>query len=307
VGVSSLSFLSGKTLTVNNSLTFAGTDGTIMTFPSTSATIARTDAANTFTGHQTIEGVTSTGATGTGKFVFDGSPTLVTPVIGAATGTSLSVTGQLTSTVATGTAPLAVSSTTAVANLTASSLTVAGRNFAAPGAIGGTTPGAGTFTTVTSGTAGTTTGFVDLGAGATLSAMTAQSTATCTPITNMAWNLAANKAYILQCHIPRTLGATATLQYCLGGPGTATSYSLSVQGANGTSGAWSETHILSQTAYATKTPASTAAANTAVDDIYAFIQNGSTASGTQLTLQTAANGNNITVLANASCTLTQTN
>ena len=45
------------------------------------------------------------------------SPSLVTPNIGAATGTSLSVTGQLTSTVVTGTAPLVVSSTTPVANL----------------------------------------------------------------------------------------------------------------------------------------------------------------------------------------------
>ncbi|HSX52819.1 MAG TPA: hypothetical protein VLF90_00390 [Patescibacteria group bacterium] len=50
------------------------------TFPDANATIARTDAANTFTGHQTIEGVTSTGATGTGKFVFDGTPTISTPV-----------------------------------------------------------------------------------------------------------------------------------------------------------------------------------------------------------------------------------
>jgi hypothetical protein len=39
-----------KTLTVNNSLTLAGTDSTTMTFPSTSATIARTDAGQTFTG-----------------------------------------------------------------------------------------------------------------------------------------------------------------------------------------------------------------------------------------------------------------
>ena len=31
------------------------------------------------TGHPTIEGITSTGATGTGKFVFDNSPTLITP------------------------------------------------------------------------------------------------------------------------------------------------------------------------------------------------------------------------------------
>lgn len=75
---------SGKALTVSNSLTLAGTDGTTMTFPGTSATIARTDAANTFTGHQTIEGVTSTGATGTGNLVFATAPTL-----GAVTATSV--------------------------------------------------------------------------------------------------------------------------------------------------------------------------------------------------------------------------
>lgn len=64
-------------------------------------------------------GVTSiTSQTGTGTtFVVDTSPTLVTPNIGAATGTSLSVSGQLTSTQATGTAPLAVTSTTKVTNL----------------------------------------------------------------------------------------------------------------------------------------------------------------------------------------------
>jgi hypothetical protein len=44
----------GKTLTVNNSVTFAGTDATTMTLPSTSATLARTDAAQTFTGNQTF-------------------------------------------------------------------------------------------------------------------------------------------------------------------------------------------------------------------------------------------------------------
>lgn len=49
-----ISFASGKTLTVSNTLTLAGTDSTVMTFPSTSATIARTDAANTFTGLQTF-------------------------------------------------------------------------------------------------------------------------------------------------------------------------------------------------------------------------------------------------------------
>lgn len=69
-----------KTLNFTNTLTLSGTDSTTMTFPSTSATVARTDAANTFTGHQTIEGITSTGATGTGKLVFDTSPTFTTAV-----------------------------------------------------------------------------------------------------------------------------------------------------------------------------------------------------------------------------------
>lgn len=86
---------SGKTIAISNGITFAGTDSTTMTFPGTSATVARTDAANTFTGHQTIEGVTSTGTTGTGNFVFDGTPTLVTPNIGAATGTSLAASGNV--------------------------------------------------------------------------------------------------------------------------------------------------------------------------------------------------------------------
>lgn len=58
-----------------------------------------------------------TDETGTGSVVLATSPTLVTPVLGAATGTSLSVSGQLTSTVATGTAPLVVTSTTPVSNL----------------------------------------------------------------------------------------------------------------------------------------------------------------------------------------------
>ena len=78
-----LAGVDAKTLTVNNTLTLAGTDATTMTFPTTSATIARTDAANTFTGHQTIEGVTATGATGTGLMVFGTNPTIVKPALDA--------------------------------------------------------------------------------------------------------------------------------------------------------------------------------------------------------------------------------
>lgn len=51
-----LTIANGKTLTASHSLTLAGTDSTTMTFPSTSASIARTDAAQTFTGDQTING-----------------------------------------------------------------------------------------------------------------------------------------------------------------------------------------------------------------------------------------------------------
>lgn len=44
----------GKKVSVSNSINIAGTDSTTMTFPSTNATIARTDSAQTFTGVQTM-------------------------------------------------------------------------------------------------------------------------------------------------------------------------------------------------------------------------------------------------------------
>ena len=53
---STLAVADGKTLTANKTLTLDGTDSTTMTFPTTSATIARTDAAQTFTGVQTFNG-----------------------------------------------------------------------------------------------------------------------------------------------------------------------------------------------------------------------------------------------------------
>lgn len=59
-GTGTLTIAAGKTATVNNSITFAGTDSTTMTFPSTTATIARTDAANTFTGTQVVSLVNTT-------------------------------------------------------------------------------------------------------------------------------------------------------------------------------------------------------------------------------------------------------
>lgn len=62
---------SGKTATINNTLTFAGTDGTTMTFPTTSATVARTDAANTFTlANNTTMTVAGGSVTGSGTTPF---------------------------------------------------------------------------------------------------------------------------------------------------------------------------------------------------------------------------------------------
>lgn len=58
----------------------------------TSAGVAVTGTLSA-SGHTTFEGVTSTGATGTGKLVFDGTPTLVTPNLGVASATSLKITG----------------------------------------------------------------------------------------------------------------------------------------------------------------------------------------------------------------------
>jgi len=47
-----LTITNAKTLSVTNTITLSGTDSTVMTFPSSSATIARTDAGQTFTGVQ---------------------------------------------------------------------------------------------------------------------------------------------------------------------------------------------------------------------------------------------------------------
>jgi hypothetical protein len=73
----------GKKFVSNNTLTVAGTDGTTMTFPTTSATIARTDAANSFTGNQTILGNLFSGS-GTLSFI----PAVPVNMLSAVAGTN---------------------------------------------------------------------------------------------------------------------------------------------------------------------------------------------------------------------------
>ncbi len=72
-----------KVLTVNNTFTLAGTDGVTITFPSTSATMARTDAAQTFTGTQTFS--TPIAKTSLDATLLTGSPTNHGVAVGSAT------------------------------------------------------------------------------------------------------------------------------------------------------------------------------------------------------------------------------
>jgi plasmid maintenance system antidote protein VapI len=73
-------------LTVDTSIILVG--NTLNSVTGTGNTIVL-GTSPTIGGHPTVEGVTSTGATGTGKFVFDTSPTLVTPTLGVATATTI--------------------------------------------------------------------------------------------------------------------------------------------------------------------------------------------------------------------------
>jgi len=57
---STLTIADGKTLTVNNSITFSGTDATTMTLPTTNATLAGLAVAQTFTATQTFSQINFT-------------------------------------------------------------------------------------------------------------------------------------------------------------------------------------------------------------------------------------------------------
>ncbi len=105
---------SGKSLSVSNSLTLAGTDGTTMTFPSTSATIARTDAANTFTGVQTMTSPALTTPAITGVSTGSGVATAAT----ASTLALRNASGEViaVNTVATGKTPVATDTTDTLTN-----------------------------------------------------------------------------------------------------------------------------------------------------------------------------------------------
>ena len=130
-----LTIANAKTLTVNNSLTISATDGITMTTPTTSFTAARTDAANSFSGIQTMSGGTILGSTTkiNSIIVFSataptcsatgGSPTCAMPAASgsaamwmtlgsASSATSMSITG-LTATSHAYVCPILIDTTTA--------------------------------------------------------------------------------------------------------------------------------------------------------------------------------------------------
>jgi hypothetical protein len=100
-----IAITSGKTLTASNSITLTGTDGTTMTFPSTSATIARTDIGQTFSGTEQFSTVSLSGLKNStsGHYVdFSAAPSIGS---GFGTGPALTPNGSYAFAVTIGTAP----------------------------------------------------------------------------------------------------------------------------------------------------------------------------------------------------------
>ncbi len=101
---STLTVADGKTLTASNTLTLTGTDGSSAAFGNggTVAYVANKLSVFAATTSSELAGVISD-ETGTGALVFANTPTLVTPVLGAATATSVTATsGNLTIAAASG-------------------------------------------------------------------------------------------------------------------------------------------------------------------------------------------------------------
>ena len=93
----SLTITNAKTLSVTNTIPLSGTDSTVMTFPSSSATIARTDAGqvftgvNTFTSPKILTDISDTNGNELIKFTSVASAINEITITNAATGTSPSI------------------------------------------------------------------------------------------------------------------------------------------------------------------------------------------------------------------------
>ena len=88
---STLTIADGKTFTASNTLTFTGTDASSVAFSAGGTVAYVADKLSVFAATSSAELVISD-ETGTGVLVFSNTPTLVTPVLGAATATSITAT-----------------------------------------------------------------------------------------------------------------------------------------------------------------------------------------------------------------------
>lgn len=93
-----LAITTGKTATVSNTLTFTGTDGSSVAFGTGGTVTYTANNLSVFaaTTSAQLAGVISD-ETGSGALVFANTPTLVTPVLGVATATSVAASGAISS------------------------------------------------------------------------------------------------------------------------------------------------------------------------------------------------------------------
>lgn len=146
IGVDAINYMSSPN--ASGAVNFSGpasTANALVVFSDTTGDIKAASAACTLgqalaitgtlsaTGHVTFEGVTSTGATGTGNLVFSASPTLVTPLLGTPTsGTLTNCTGLP---IATGVSGLGAGVATFLATPTSANLAAAVTNETGSGAL----------------------------------------------------------------------------------------------------------------------------------------------------------------------------
>lgn len=121
------------------------------------------------------------------------------------------------------------------------------------------------------------------------------------------WPMAASKSYGLHCQIAITYVTSATVAFTLAGPGSPASWAMRYDGLTGASAIFEAKNAVGTTSY---TALTTGAPGNVTEIVLldAAITNGSTASGTNLTLTTKGNGtNNYNVLKDSYCTLMQLN
>lgn len=164
----SVTTFGNKSFNTDNNNTLKIASGTALTATTGTGGTVVLSAAPTLTGHPTIEGVTSTGATGTGNLVYSTSPTLTTPVLGTPTsGTVTNLTGtaniNINGTVG-ATTPNTVSATNV--NVTGSSIPANGIYLPSANTVGLSTASVNKFNVDSTGNVGigiTTPGTYNLG------------------------------------------------------------------------------------------------------------------------------------------------